>query len=69
MKAVKALALVAGVVLLAFGLLFAGQGLGIILWPASSFMLAQREWAVYGALIALAGVALLWWSQIGRAHV
>ncbi|MDR6849843.1 putative membrane protein [Sphingomonas sp. BE270] len=63
MKAVKALALVAGVVLLAFGLLFAGQGLGIILWPASSFMLAQREWAVYGALIALAGVALLWWSR------
>jgi hypothetical protein len=62
-KAVKALALVAGVVLLAFGLLFAGQGLGIILWPASSFMLAQREWAVYGALIALAGVALLWWSR------
>ncbi|MFZ5794757.1 MAG: hypothetical protein ACRCS5_00885 [Sphingomonas sp.] len=59
----KALALVAGVVLLAFGLLFAGQGLGIILWPASSFMLAQREWAVYGALIALAGVALLWWSR------
>ena len=63
MKAVRALALVAGVVLLAFGLLFAGQGLGIILWPASSFMLAQREWAVYGALIALAGVALLWWSR------
>ena len=63
MKAVKAPALVAGVVLLAFGLLFAGQGLGIILWPASSFMLAQREWAVYGALIALAGVALLWWSR------
>ena len=63
MKAVKALALVAGVVLLAFGLLFAGQGLDIILWPASSFMLAQREWAVYGALIALAGVALLWWSR------
>jgi uncharacterized membrane protein len=62
-KAVKALALVAGVVLLAFGLLFAGQGLGIILWPASSFMLAQREWAVYGALIALAGDALLWWSR------
>ena len=59
----KALALVAGVVLLAFGLLFAGQGLGIILWPASSFMLAQRKWAVYGALIALAGVALLWWSR------
>jgi len=26
-------------------------------------MLAQREWAVYGALIALAGVALLWWSR------
>jgi hypothetical protein len=62
-NAVKMLALVAGVILLAFGLLFAGQGLGIIMWPASSFMLAQRQWAVYGALIALAGGALLWWSR------
>lgn len=63
MKAMKTLALLAGVVLLAFGLLFAGQGLGLIMWPASSFMLAQREWAVYGAMIALAGAALLWWSR------
>jgi uncharacterized membrane protein len=60
---VKALALVAGVILLAFGVLFAGQGLGLIMWPASSPMLAKGEWAVYGALIALAGGALLWWSR------
>ena len=38
----KTLALIAGIILLAFGLLFAGQGSGIIMWPASSFMLAAR---------------------------
>ncbi len=59
----KAVALIAGVVLLAFGLLFAGQGSGIIMWPASSFMLAARIWIVYGLGIAAVGAALLWWSR------
>jgi len=48
----KAVALIAGVILIAFGLLFAGQGVGIILWPASSFMLAARIWVVYGLVVA-----------------
>ena len=59
----KTLALIAGIILLAFGLLFAGQGSGIILWPASSFMLAARGWVVYGLGIAAVGAALLWWSR------
>ncbi len=41
------------------GILWALQGLGILMWPPQSFMLAQREWALYGAIIAALGV-LLW---------
>ena len=59
----KTVASIAGVILLAFGLLFAGQGSGLIMWPASSFMLAARAWVVYGLGIAALGAALLWWSR------
>ena len=59
----KTLALIVGLILLAFGLLFAGQGSGLIMWPASSFMLAARIWIVYGLGIAAAGAVLIWWSR------
>ncbi|MFO1236724.1 MAG: hypothetical protein U1F24_06865 [Alphaproteobacteria bacterium] len=48
-----------GVLLLLSGLLWAGQGLGWIMWPKSSFMLAQIKWAYIGGATALAGLALL----------
>lgn len=59
----KPLAFVAGIALLAFGLLFAGQGAGIIRWPADSFMLANRAWVLYGLVIAAGGATLIWWSR------
>ena len=59
----KALALVIGVLLLVPGLFFAAQGTGIIMWPAESFMLANRNWVLYGGLIAAVGAALIWWSR------
>jgi hypothetical protein len=52
-----------GVVLLLNGLLFLGQGAGIIDWPATSLMIDQRPWVIRGALIALAGAVLLWLSR------
>jgi uncharacterized membrane protein len=55
----RPLLLAAGVVLTLFGLLFIGQGLGYIQWPASSFMLHQRPWADRGAVIAVAGLTLI----------
>lgn len=48
-----------GAVLVVFGILWALQGLGILMWPANSFMLAQREWALYGGITAAIGVGLL----------
>lgn len=63
----RALALLVGLVLLAFGLLFAAQGAGLVMWPADSFMLAQRQWVLYGAILAVAGIGVIWWSrQRGR---
>jgi hypothetical protein len=48
-----------GVVALAFGLFFAGQGLGYIDWPAHSFMIRDMKWAYYGGAIAAVGLALI----------
>ena len=48
-----------GGLLIAFGTIWALQGLGILNWPRESVMLAQREWAVYGALTAAAGAVMV----------
>jgi hypothetical protein len=48
-----------GVAALLMGLLWMGQGAGLIMWPASSFMLAQREWILWGALLAIVGLGIV----------
>jgi hypothetical protein len=54
----KSMALtVAGVVMLAAGILFALQGAGIVHWPAESSMLGERAWIENGIVLALIGVA------------
>lgn len=54
---------VIGIAATLLGLLFLGQGLGVIMWPASSFMLDQRPWALRGAVLAVAGIAAILWSR------
>lgn len=49
----------AGILLTVLGLLWIGQGLGYVHWPKSSFMLDQRRWADYGAILAVFGLALI----------
>ena len=55
----KTAMLIAGIVAVLMGLLWACQGLGYIHWPASSFMLDQRPWALRGAILAVVGVVLI----------
>ena len=55
----KALLLLIGVLALAAGLLFTGQGLGYVRWPAESFMIGQTSWVYYGGAIAIVGLALI----------
>lgn len=42
------------------GGLWALQGLGLVMWPAESFMLAERQWALYGTVTFLIGLFLFW---------
>lgn len=55
----KALLLVLGIAALLAGLLFAGQGSGIITWPRTSFMINSTEWILYGAVLAGIGLVLV----------
>jgi hypothetical protein len=55
----KSLMLLVGIIVLAAGLLFVGQGSGFIPWPASSFMIRQSEWIYYGGAIAVIGILLI----------
>ena len=55
----KSLMLLIGIVVLAAGLLFVGQGSGLVPWPASSFMIRQSEWIYYGGAIAVIGILLI----------
>ena len=50
---------VLGIALFFAGVMWALQGLGILMWPAESFMLAQREWGLYGAITAGIGLIFL----------
>lgn len=52
--------MVFGVALMLSGGLWALQGLGIVMWPAESFMLAEKIWALYGTLTFLLGAFLFW---------
>ncbi|BDW82715.1 hypothetical protein MACH24_21530 [Erythrobacter sp. Dej080120_24] len=47
-----------GVALFILGAIWALQGAGILNWPADSFMLADRSWALYGAVTAAIGFVL-----------
>jgi uncharacterized membrane protein len=58
----RRLLLIAGLLALAMGLLWIGQGLGVIDWPQSSFMIRQMQWAGYGAALAALGLILIWQS-------
>jgi uncharacterized membrane protein len=55
--------LILGVLMLAIGLLWIGQGTGAIDWPRSSFMIRQIQWAGYGAALAALGLILIWQSK------
>jgi hypothetical protein len=48
-----------GIIALAMGLLWMGQGSGYIRWPASSFMISQTKWIYYGGALAVAGAILI----------
>ncbi len=48
-----------GLLILAMGLLWMGQGAGYIMWPQRSFMLLQTQWITYGAVTGALGLVLV----------
>jgi len=57
--------LIIGLLALAIGLLWIGQGTGTVPWPRSSFMINQLQWAGYGAVLGAIGLMLIWQSKSG----
>jgi len=66
MRALRLLAQVLGVALVLAGGLWTLQGLGLVMWPSESFMLAERKWALYGAITVAIGAAMFWWASRRR---
>lgn len=60
MNFVRIAAFAIGGLAIAVGLLWLGQGTGLILWPERSFMLSDRTWARNGLLLAAAGCIVVW---------
>jgi hypothetical protein len=60
---VKILAIIVGGLLILIGGVWILQGINIL---PGSFMTGQIQWAIYGAIAALVGAALIWWSRRRR---
>ncbi len=58
----KSLLLIIGLIAIATGGLWIGQGLGWIAWPQESFMINEIKWSWNGAGLAALGLALVIWS-------
>jgi len=52
-----------GIIAVAMGLLWVGQGSGYIPWPASSFMISQTKWIYYGGALAVVGIVLIMFAR------
>ncbi|MCC2976452.1 hypothetical protein LK533_07165 [Sphingomonas sp. PL-96] len=59
MHIARRLLMIAGAVAAIVGLFWIGQGMGIIRWPTSSFMIDQYDWVVTGSVTAVAGLVAI----------
>jgi hypothetical protein len=59
----RKLLLILGCLAVVIGLLWIGQGTGVVAWPASSFMISQIQWAGYGIGLSGLGLILIWQSK------
>ncbi len=63
MGALKGILTVVGVAMVLVGGLWALQGLDIVRWPASSFMLGDTSWTRNGVVLAVVGIFLIWFAR------
>lgn len=62
----KSVLLILGIAAVLMGLLWIGQGTGLVNWPVSSFMIEQRPWITRGAILTVVGVILIAASRKSR---
>lgn len=63
MKFVKMPMTILGVLMVLMGCLWIGQGLNIIRWPETSFMIGVPQWSWNGMFLAIVGAVIIWWSR------
>ena len=63
MGALKGVLAGVGVAMILVGGLWALQGLGIVRWPASSFMLGDTAWTRNGVVLAVVGIFFVWFAR------
>lgn len=59
MRVLNSAFLVIGALAVLMGLLWIGQGTGLVPWPKQSFMIDQMRWAYRGIGLAIAGLFIL----------
>ena len=68
MAIVRVLLMIVGILCALVGLLWVGQGTGIVRWPADSFMIGVSGWTMRGFGLFVVGVGLAVYSRrVGRA--
>ncbi|MDZ3833733.1 MAG: hypothetical protein U0S50_18255 [Sphingopyxis sp.] len=63
MALVKGVMAVVGIAAIMMGALWMLQGLNIVRWPASSFMLGDMVWTRNGAILAILGAVLVMFAR------
>lgn len=63
MGVVKGIMAMIGVAAVLMGGLWILQGLDFVRWPASSFMLGDTTWTRNGTVLAVVGIALIWFAR------
>jgi hypothetical protein len=63
MGALKGVLAIVGIAAILVGGLWVLQGLDIVRWPASSFMLGDTTWTRNGVILAVVGAVLVWFAR------
>ena len=66
MPIVRRVIQILGILAFMMGLLWIGQGLGLVRWPAESFMIDRSGWSISGLVLALAGAVAILLARKGR---
>lgn len=63
MGALKGIMAIVGIAMILVGGLWVLQGLDIVRWPASSFMLGDTVWTRNGVVTMVVGAVLVWFAR------